>query len=315
MDICLKKAENDRKGSDPYGTLRKKGASANVEWLERMNRAVDYMEACLAGEFDVEEAARAACSSTFHFQRLFHVITGVTVSEYMRRRRLTLAAQELASARARVIDAALKFGYDTPESFSKAFRKMHGVSPSAVRTAGAHLKAFPRLSFQIFLKGEKDMDYRIVEKGAFKVVGKGVRVSTRNGVNFTRVPRFWEESEKDGTVERICAHTGPMGMFGICMEFDRPQEEFTYMIAVEKPNGAVPADFVEKEIPPASWAVFDSVGPMPGAVQDVWKRIFSEWFPATGYEHADAPEMEVYRTENTSDAEYRCEVWVPIIKK
>ncbi len=286
-----------------------------MEWLERMNRAVDYMEGRLAEEFDVEEAARAACSSTFHFQRLFHVITGVTVSEYMRRRRLTLAAQELASGHARVIDAALKFGYDTPESFSKAFRKMHGVSPSAVRAPGVHLKAFPRLSFQIFLKGEKDMDYRITEKKAFKVVGKGIRVSCKEGENFKRVPRFWEESGKDGTMERMSALAGPMGMFGICMEFDPPQEEFTYMIAVERPKGTVPADFVEKEIPAASWAVFDSVGPMPGAIQEVWKRVFSEWLPATGYEHADAPELEVYPLGNTSAADYRCEVWVPIIKK
>jgi len=286
-----------------------------VDWLERMNRALDYMEGHLEGEFDVDAAARAACSSGFHFQRLFHVVTGVTVSEYMRRRRLTLAAQELASARSRVIDTALKYGYDTPESFSKAFRKMHGVSPSSVRTANVRLKAFPRLSFQIYLKGEKDMDYRILEKKAFRVVGKSIRVSCRDGENFRRVPQFWRESEKDGTAGRIGALAGPMGMFGICMEFNQPQEEFTYMIGVEKPNGTVPAGLVEKEIPAASWAVFDSVGPMPGAVQEVWKRVFSEWFPATGYEHADAPELEIYPAGNTGDADYRCEVWIPIIKK
>jgi len=286
-----------------------------VEWLERMNRAVEVMEGCLEGGFDVDAAARAACSSTFHFQRLFHVITGVTVSEYLRRRRLTLAAQELASGHGRVIDTALKYGYDTPESFSKAFRKMHGVSPTAARKAGVRLKAFPRLSFQVYLKGERDMDYRIVEKGAFKVVGKSIRVSCRDGENFMRVPQFWRESEKDGTVGRLDTLTGPLGMFGICMEFNQPQEEFTYMIGVEKPKGALPAGLVEKEIPAASWAVFDSVGPMPGAVQEMWKRIFSEWLPATGYEHADAPELEVYPTGNTGDADYRCEVWIPIIKK
>lgn len=288
-----------------------------MEWLERMNKAVDYMEECLEGEFDVDEAARAACSSTFHFQRLFHVTTGVTVSEYMRRRRLTLAAQELASAKSRVVDIALRFGYDTPESFAKAFRKVHGVSPSAVKAFGVRLKAFPRLSFQIFIKGEKDMGYRIIEKEAFRVVGKGIVVSLKDGENFRRVSQFWDDSERDGTVERICSHMGPMGMLGICMEADQIREEFAYMIAVEKPETGQAADLEEKEIPASTWAVFESVGPMPGAIQDVWKRIFSEWFPATGYEHAEAPELEVYPPgpKSMTDQDYGSEVWVPIIKK
>ncbi|TCT16214.1 GyrI-like small molecule binding protein [Natranaerovirga pectinivora] len=99
------------------------------------------------------------------------------------------------------------------------------------------------------------------------------------------------------------------------MEFDLENEEFAYVIAVEKPEVGLAGDFVEKEVPSATWAVFESIGPLPKAMQDIWRRIFSEWFPATGYEHADAPELEVYLPGNISDEDYKCEIWIPIIKK
>jgi AraC family transcriptional regulator len=277
--------------------------------------ALEYIEGRLDGEFNVGEAACVACSSLFHFQRMFHVLTGVTVADYVRRRRLTLAAQELASSRVKVIDVALKYGYDTPESFSKAFRKMQGISPSAARVPGARLKAYPRLSFQISLKGDKDMEYRIVEKKAFAVVGKSIRVTTKDGENFKRIPQFWDECYQNGFNERLFAVAGDMGVLGMCMEFNQEQEEFTYMIAIEKPKGHVPENLEEKQIPSATWAVFESIGPMPDAIQKVWGRIFSEWFSATGYEHADAPEIEVYPSGNTGDADYRCEIRIPVIRK
>ncbi len=143
-----------------------------MEWLDRMTAALNYMEDHMADCLDVADIAKAAYSSPFHFQRMFHMLTGVTVAEYIRKRRLTFAAQELVSSNARVLDVALKYGYDKPESFAKAFRKVHGISPSQARGSGASLKTFPRLSFHITLKGDKDMDYRIADKPAFKVVGK-----------------------------------------------------------------------------------------------------------------------------------------------
>lgn len=285
-----------------------------MEWLKRMMDAVEYMEAHMEEPFDAAQIAKVACSSPFHFQRMFHIITGNTVADYVRKRKLTLAAQELASTKVKVVDVALKYGYDTPESFSKAFRRVHGISPSAAREQGMRLKAHPPISFQLSLKGDKDMDYKIIEKDAFKIVGKGIRVTTRDGENFKRVPKFWEECHKDGSCERICSIAGGGNILGVCMN-DFSNEEFTYMIAVEKPDAFTGEDMTEALIPASTWAVFDSVGPVPGSLQKVWERIFSEWFPATSFEHADAPELEVYLSGDCDAEDYRCEVWIPVVRK
>lgn len=285
-----------------------------MEWFKRMADAVEYMENHMEDPFDAAEIAKIACSSTFHFQRMFHMITGNTVAEYIRKRKLTLAAQELAATKAKVLDIALKYGYDTPESFSKAFRRVHGISPSAVREPGARLKAHPRISFQLSLKGDKEMDYKIIEKDAFKVVGRGIRVTTRDGENFKRIPKFWEESCQNGFYDRLCSISGGADILGICMN-DFSNEQFTYIIATKKTDDFNEKDMSETEIPASTWAVFESVGPMPESIQKVWGRIFSEWFPATSFEHADAPELEVYPHGDANSDDYRCEVWVPILKK
>ncbi len=286
-----------------------------MDWLNTMKNAIQYMEDRLDGEIDVEEAARAACSSKFHFQRMFHMLTGVTIAEYVRRRRLTLAAQDLNSSSTKVIDVALKYGYDSPESFAKAFQKLHGITPSSAREPGVKLKAYPRLSFHIALIGAKDMNYKIVDKEEFEVIGKLIRVSCRDGENLRIIPQFWKESHEQGLIRQMEELSDMSDSYGICMDFDSTQEEMSYMIAIDRIEGALPTDWVEKVIPTATWAVFESVGAMPNAIQDVWQRIYSEWFPSMGYEHAGGPELEVYPAEDASDDNYRCEVWIPIKKK
>lgn len=285
-----------------------------MEWLKRMMDAVEYMEKHMEEPMEVNEIARVACSSAFHFQRMFHMLTGNTVAEYIRKRKLTLAAQELAATKAKVLDIALKYGYDTPESFSKAFRRVHGISPSAARGQGVKLKAHPPISFHLSLKGDKEMDYKIIEKAAFKAVGKGIRVSTRDGENLKRIPKFWEECHQNGLCEKICSVSKKAPLLGICVN-DFENEQFTYMIAVEKPEGFASDNLSEIEVPALTWAVFESVGPMPDAIQKVWGKIFSEWFPATSFEHADGPELEVYPEGDGDREDYRCEVWIPVIKK
>lgn len=285
-----------------------------MEWLRRMSDSIEYLEKHMESKLDIDEAAKIALSSKFHFQRMFHMVTGVTVAEYARKRRLTLAAQELATSDIKVIDVALKYGYQTPESFTKAFRKIHGVNPSEVRESGIRLKAYPRLSFQIQLKGEKEMNYKIVEKEGFDLVGKGIRVSNENGENFKKIPMFWEESFSNGTCDKLKDLSGDIGMWGVCMEFSPEQNKFSYLIAVEKNQDIIPDEFEVKEIPASTWAIFDS---SLKELQDVWKRIYSEWFPSTGYEHAGTPELEFYPPcDGTgSDEDFQCEIWIPIIKK
>jgi AraC family transcriptional regulator len=216
----------------------------------------------------------------------------------------------------KVIDVALKYDYESPEAFTKAFRRLHGINPSSAREAGAVLKAYPKLSFHISVKGDKDMNYKLIEKEAFKVIGKAKRINMRESENFNIVPEFWTECCSDGTYEKLCSLAGESIIYGICMDFSPENEAFTYMIAV-KDNGnkqAEQSEFTSAVIPGVYWAVFESVGPMPGAIQDVCKRIFSEWFPATGYQHDEAPELEVYPMGDTGSPDYRCEYWVPIKK-
>lgn len=287
-----------------------------MEWLDKMMDAINYMENNMEGKIDIEEVARVAYSSTFHFQRMFHMVTGFTVAEYIRNRRLTLAAHELATdSEVRVIDIALKYGYDSPEAFTKAFRKAHGITPSAARKTGINLKAFPRISFHLQLKGEKDMDYKIVQKDAFKIIGKALRVQTGDGENYKKIPKFWCKCCEDGTCDEVCSLSKDQILLGVCCDFDQEKEQFTYMIAAEYDGKSNKAEFDVKEVPAATWAVFTAIGPTPTAIQELTTRIFQEWFPATGFEHADAPELEVYLPGDPNAEDYKCEVWMPIVKK
>ncbi|WP_456272275.1 AraC family transcriptional regulator [Bacillus sp. AK031] len=284
-----------------------------MEILLRMNECLGYIEDNLQQKIEMDELAKLTFSSKFHFQRMFSMLTGFTVAEYIRKRRLTLAAQELSNTDAKVIEVALRYGYETPESFSKAFRRAHGVSPSQVREQEVSLKAFPRISFQIQLKGEKEMNYRIVEKEGFKVAGIGKRISTSNGENHKEIPTFWGEVNEKGIDREIYEAAEAEDILGFCMEFDHANEEFTYFIGAETEKEQ--KKFEVKEIPAATYAVFESIGAMPHSIQNVWQRIYSEWFPSTGYEHGGGPEFELYPPGNVDSEDYRCEVWIPIMKK
>ncbi|MDR9853557.1 GyrI-like domain-containing protein [Paenibacillus sp. VCA1] len=159
------------------------------------------------------------------------------------------------------------------------------------------------------------MDYRIVEKGAFTVTGKIREVSTQDGSNLREIPAFWQECAQDGTAMKLEALNEGGEMYGICMDFTG-EGRFNYMIGVEAAAGAEGTEgLASREIPALNWAVFTSTGPMPGAIQQVWQQIYSDWFPSSGYEHAAGPEMEVYPPGDTTSPEYRCEVWIPVVKK
>lgn len=159
------------------------------------------------------------------------------------------------------------------------------------------------------------MDYRIVKKDAFKVIGKAIKVSTKNGENLRQIPQFWNECNSNGTSEEICSIDSRQNMLGLCLDFQYDKEEFSYMIAIEEVNNSKDTGFQTREIPAATWAVFTSEGPMPHAIQNVWARVYEEWFPSAGFEHADAPEIEVYLPGDSSAEDYKCEVWIPIVKK
>jgi AraC family transcriptional regulator len=159
------------------------------------------------------------------------------------------------------------------------------------------------------------MNYKIIDKGSFTVVGKQRRITTADGENFKLIPKFWDDCMNDGSYQWICSKAGKLGVLGVCMDLDNFNEGFfTYMIGVEKINEALPKGYVSATIPAATWAVFESVGPLPDAIQDITRRIFTEWMPSTRYQHDCAPELEVYPEGDIYAHDYRCEVWIPIKK-
>jgi AraC family transcriptional regulator len=281
-----------------------------VEWLKYMNDALSYMEDNLDGEISIEKAAQLACSSQYHFQRMFSYIIGVPLSEYLRRRRLTKAALDLQNGD-KVIDVAIRYGYDSPTAFNRAFQAIHGVPPSAAQKPGTVLKAFPRVSFQITIKGVTEMNYRIVKKESFRIVGvRGPLISDAEE-SFKKVPLFWQETAQRGLIPQIAGlmNTEPMGILGVstCNE---NEENFYYIAAcTDKP---VPDNMFEFTVPENTWAIFPGSG-SPGSIQELQKRIFSEWLPTSGYEWANSPDIEVYLDDNPSNMKY--EVWLPVVKK
>ena len=285
-----------------------------MEWLQRLNESLIYLEEHIADTIAYEEAARIACCSTFHYQRMFTYIAGMPLSEYVRRRRMTAAAFDLQSGGMKVIDVSLKYGYDSPTAFNRAFQSVHGVPPSAAREEGVNLKAYPRISFAISIKGEAEMNYKIEKRDAIRIVGVKEHMDLNVEDNFANVPLFWKKTIQSGIVPTIIGamDNEPYGLLGVstCMN----GKDFDYYIAAAS-GKPLPQGLEEYLVPAGTWAIFDCVGPMPQAVQDLQKRIVTEWLPVSGYEYADAPDIEVYSDGDQSSKDYRCQVWLPVVKK
>ncbi|MEW4283206.1 AraC family transcriptional regulator [Priestia koreensis] len=281
-------------------------------WVEGIQRAIAYMEGHLLEEVSIEEIAREAHSSAFHFQRTFSLLTDISVGEYMRRRRLTLAAEDLTGSDIKIIDLALKYGYDTPESFSKAFKKQHGIKPSEARKNARNLKSYNRLTIQVSIKGAEPMNYKIVEKESFQVVGLRRPFSVKNGENLSGIPAFWNEVNGNKTDATLFQLNDGMvkGVLGVCdTKEDSPLMDYWIATAHE---GEAPDSFESLEIPASKWAIFEVRGPMPDAMQNTWKKIIQEWFPSNSYRHAGTPELEVYTDEDPASPNLYSEIWIPV---
>lgn len=286
-----------------------------MDWLKRMNQALEYIETHLSEEIDYDQVAGTACCSAYHFQRMFSFITNVSLSEYIRRRRLTLAAFELQSGGVKVIDIALKYGYESPEAFSRAFKKMHGVMPKAARDNGVSLKAYPRLSFHISIRGDVEMNYRMEGKPAFEMFGVSTEIQADGENPFIEIPAFWQKCISDGTVKRIRAAAGlsEHGQLHAVL-YNKQGEQLSYMIGYFLPQSGLPEGFEMLQIPPQSYAIF-STGINPSGQNDIhglWRRIWGEWFPSSHYEAADGPEFEM--TYDRGNNMYEMEVWIPVVK-
>lgn len=283
-------------------------------WMESLGKAIQYIEDNLTDDLAMEKIAGQACISSFYFQKGFAMLCGFTVGEYIRQRRLALAGSELVSSDMKIIDIALKYGYESPDSFTKAFTRFHGVTPTAVRKEGAMIKAFAPLKIKFSLEGGYVMDYKIVEKAPFTVVGAS-KMFPYEGAT-TAIPQFWAAHFQAGKGSLVC------GMYGISIDEDMSGSTFEYLIADDyHPSSEVPEGFVTRIIPKHTWAVFACRGGMPASMQDVQHRIFSEWLPnCKEYEIAAGYNIEMYSDaadyENgVKDDNYYSEIWIPVRKK
>ena len=279
-----------------------------MKWIQSLNKAIDYIEDNLLQDITCDEVAKHIYISTFHFQRTFNILTTLTTGEYIRNRRLSLAAQELTKENVKVIDIAFKYGYETPESFSKAFSRFHGITPNQAKKEGTNLKSFNRLVIRIKLEGGNSMDYKIVKKEAFKVVVKTRIFTDENST--TGIPAFWSEYFSNGLHEKVC------GAIGICAQEKIGCKEFKYGIGcIDKYAKEIPKDFQVLEIPTYTWAIFKCIGPMPSAIQDMWKRIYSEWLPQAEYELISDYDIEAYTEGDLQSQDYISEIWIPVKRK
>ena len=273
-------------------------------WIEGFQESIDFMERNLTDELDIEEIAGKAALSPFYYQRIFGALCGMTVGEYIRARRMTLAAQELNRKDVKVIDVAVKYGYDSPDSFTKTFQKFHGITPSQAREPGAPLRSFAPLHIKITLEGGNMLDYKIVEKAPFTVVGIKKRFSAET--SYREVPGFWGEWMSDTK--------GLKGMFGICTDMDG--KTFDYWIAdLYLPWEDIPQGCETYQIPGGLWALFRCEGALPDSMQKVNTQIWSEWLPALqGYTLAGNYSLEFYLPPAKNPAETVSYICIPLNK-
>ncbi|MBD5157598.1 MAG: AraC family transcriptional regulator [Butyrivibrio sp.] len=285
-----------------------------MDWTDAINKAIEYVEKNITDDISVDDVARQINISPFYFQKGFSLLCGYTLTEYIRSRRLALAAQELAAGDIKVIDAAMKYGYDSPDSFTKAFMRFHGITPSSAQKNRVFMKTFAPLKIKLSLEGGYIMDYRITKKDSFTVMGVSKKFSYE-GAN-DAIPRFWKEHYEKGNGRYVC------GMYGVNIDAEMGGSEFEYLIAdVYNPVNDVPEGFVTMTVPAFTWAVFPCRGAMPDSIQDVNRKIFSEWLPALReYEFAAGYCIEMYDDpakypKGTGDENYYSEIWIPVKKK
>ena len=282
-----------------------------MEWIQNLNQAIKYIDEHLTEEIDYDKIAQIAGCSTYHFQKMFVYMAEIPLSEYIRRRKMTLAAVELQTTKEKIIDIALKYGYSSPTAFNRAFQSIHGVAPSTVRNEGVYVKSFSPLKFKITIRGVEEMNYRLETKETFRIAGVSMPLSKNIEENFAVIPQKWQKISTDGTLEKIVTlmNTEPMGVLGVSV--CSTKEQWKYFIAVATTSNNT--EFEERIVPKATWAIFSGSG-TGASIQELEKKIITEWLPTSGYEYDNdiAVDVEVYLNADPENAQY--EVWIPVVK-
>ncbi|AQY49664.1 transcription activator effector binding protein [Listeria weihenstephanensis FSL R9-0317] len=289
-----------------------------MDTIKQMNLAMQYIEAHLMDEMDYKELSKIACCSEYHFRRVFSYLAGMPLSEYIRLRKLAVAAILIKDSDEKIIDIAMRFGYESPDAFTRAFQSMHHVTPTQAKKENTHLKTFLPMTFQLKIQGGNIMDYRIETKDAFKIVGISKRIKlVYEGVN-PQMDSMWASLKPEDFVAlKKLSNIQPSGIICASTNFGEGREEGAELdqyIGVAT-TMAVPEKWEALVVEPSTWVVFTACGEFPKALQDVWARIYSEWLPTSGYEVVPGPEILWNESPDTSKPDYKSEIWIPVVRK
>lgn len=282
-----------------------------MEWNQNLQEIIEYAEEHLQRKelpIDTEQVAKMAGCSYDFFQKVFSYMNGISFSEYIRNRKLTLSGYDLKSTSMKVIDISYKYGYDSPTSFTKAFKKFHGISPQEARGSNAELKVYPKM--QLALK--EKYAWKLSKREGFRLIGKSIKLSSNHSAQL-EIPKFWNDCQRDGTFLKLISldESQVKGLFGVISEFDEKSDAFNYSIMVIS-NQKTPEGYEELIIPTETWAIFDCFGPVPESIQKGWTYLKNEWVVKYPFEHGHSPELEWYSDGNPFDKQYLSQLWIPI---
>lgn len=285
-----------------------------MDWNTVLQNIIDYIENHLQRDeepIDNDEIARiAGCSFNF-FQKVFSYLNKISLAEYIRYRKLTLAGYDIKSTDLKVVDISYKYGYDSPTSFTKAFQQFHGVSPREARNRETELNVYPKMQ----LHSKQQYAWRLEQKKGFRLIGKKIKVSRKNNAHYSKVPEFWNACQRNGIFSKLISldTAKAQGIFGLFSTVDPLSDEIEYAIMVIS-DQELPDGFEEMIIPKVTWAIFDCLGPAPQAIQNGWRYLLEEWVIKYPFHHADCPELEWYSNGNSYDEQYLSQIWIPIIE-
>ncbi|WP_327183983.1 AraC family transcriptional regulator [Streptomyces sp. NBC_01334] len=282
--------------------------------LERLNQAMEYVEDHLDEPIDVSALAHCAATSEYHLRRMFSALAGMPLSEYIRRRRLTVAGAEVLAGGDSLLEIAVRYGYGSGEAFARAFRGVHGVGPGEARRTGAALVSQPRLAFRLTVEGSSSMRYRVVDRPAFTVAGVKARVPlVHTGPNQVIID-FVRGIDRQ-VLERLekLSDQEPQGIVAVCDDLDPSRAEGTELDYYQGviTSAAAPEGTTALAVPAGTWAVFTTSGPAPQAIQELWRDVFTQWFPSNPCRSRPGP--EILRTRLSPDGtEADAELWLPV---
>lgn len=268
----------------------------------------------MADKIDIDATAAIAGCSAYHFQRMFSYLANMPLSEYIRRRKMSLAQADIQSGE-KILDVALKYGYESPTAFNRAFKAILGITPSALKKKSAVLKAFPPIRFSLSVTGGEELSFRIEKKDAFTIAGVSVELVNDLEMNFTAIPKMWMKASLFGTVKKVLAlqdNPSVPGLLGVSIPGS--SDTWRYYIACATGNRiqAASEKFEIADISSFTWAIFSGKGTNRD-IQVLEQRIVKEWLPSSGYEYDNGPDVEVYLSPDPKKAVF--EVWIPVVKK